>query len=312
MDISFIIVNWNNLNDTLACIDSVRQSTYPNLSIIVVDNASTDGSGKELSGILPQENFLQMNSNLGFTGGNNAGIRLAISRKVKYILLLNNDAIIAEDAIEKLTTLLETSPNVSVTTPMIYYHSQPGRIWSAGGEIDPRRAKASMLGTDEIDQGQFDNIPYRVDFASGCALMTRIETIEKAGLLDERFFMYFDEAEWCQRLGSMGQTIMLLPDAKVWHKIQPDQRNLSPLVYYLMTRNRLLWIRCAGFGLFVFWRVLLLESMRMALIWTIGPRRKTRRNLRNAIILGIRDYYKKRFGPPPAEILCGRMGKNVL
>ena len=301
--IAVIIVNWNNQADTLACLGSLLVCQCPDLDIIVVDNASTDGSADAISAKMPQGLMIRNQNNLGFTGGNNIGMKAAFERGADYVFLLNNDAEIAMDVPETLVEFMENNPEVWATAPMIYYHSQPNVIWSAGGRIDYRRGTAQMLGTDQIDTNQFGNSPYSVDFATGCALMVRRSAVERFGLLDDRFFMYYEEVEWCTRMHAQGLKVVVVPNVKVWHKIIPDSRNESPFVHYLMTRNRLLWVRSKYFGRQVFWRILLLENLRTLFSWTFRPRWNHKRAQRQAMLQAIMDVFRKRYGPPKLKNL---------
>lgn len=298
--IAAIILNWNNLTDTVACLDSLNQSHYPNLEIIVVDNDSRDGSAAVLAG-MPGFHFIHNPRNLGFTGGNNVGMQAAFERGADYVLLLNNDATIAPDALGLLLETLESGAEVWASAPLIYYHSQPGVVWSAGGEIDKRRASARMMGTDEEDHGQFGVAPYPVDYATGCALLVKRRAVEEFGMLDDRFFMYYEEVEWCSRMAARGMQVRMVPQARAWHKIIPQARNESPFVHYLMTRNRLLWIRAAHLGGRVFWSVLLRENLRTLISWSLRPRWRHKRQQRQAMWQAIRDVFRGRYGPPQLQ-----------
>jgi len=296
--ISVVIVNWNNQTDTLSCLASLSHCQYPELEIIVVDNGSTDGSVDAIKEKYTKVKVLKNVANLGYTGGNNQGIRTAFEQGADYILLLNNDAEIAPDSLEILVEFLESQPKAWAAAPLIYYFNQPNVIWSAGGKINPRQATSQMLGTDEEDHGQFGDAPLIVDYATGCALMLRRSAVEKFGLLDDRFFMYYEEVEWCGRMQKYGFEVAVVPKAKAWHKINPKARNESPFVHYLMTRNRLLWIRCAHFGVLVFWRVLLFDNFRTLLSWTFRPKWKHKRLQSHAMLQAISDVFRNRFGPP--------------
>ena len=297
--VAVIVVNWNNARDTQACLDSLEKLAYPDLAIILVDNASTDGSADIIRQTHPQVHMVQNQVNLGFTGGNNSGLDLAEKLGADYALLLNNDAELAPDALEKLLAPLEQDPAVCATAPMIYYGEPADRIWSAGGEINRTSATACVLGTDQTDQGQFGEKPYPVDYATGCALLVRMNAIAQSGRLDDRYFMYYEEVEWCGRLREGGRKIMLVPTAKAWHKISPAARNESPFVHYLMTRNRLLWIRCARLGWIPYLRVLLFEDTRTLLSWTLRPRWKHKAAQRRAMLKALQDELRQHYGPPP-------------
>jgi GT2 family glycosyltransferase len=299
--ISVIIVNWNNQTDTLACLASLDQCHYPELEVIVVDNASTDGSVEAIQENYPKVYLVRNQENLGFTGGNNTGMKISFQGKADYAFLLNNDAEIAEDSLEKLVDFMESKPDVWAAAPLIYYYSQQNVIWSAGGKIDERRAMTQMLGTDEDDRGQFGTIPFPVDFATGCAMMVRRTAVEKFGMLDDRFFMYYEEVEWCTRMKDNGLLIYLVPQAKVLHKIVPHTRNESPFVHYFMTRNRLLWARSARMGASVFLRVVF-EDLRVLLSWTLRPRWRNKKSQRNAMALALWDAITNHYGVTPWKI----------
>jgi GT2 family glycosyltransferase len=148
---------------------------------------------------------------------------------------------------------------------------------------------------DEIDQGQFGMGPRRVDFTTGCALMIKTAVVKEVGKLDSRFFAYFEENEWCIRISQAGYKIYHIPTARIWHKISPEHREHSPQVYYYMTRNRLLFTRLAKLGisswLSIFW-----EYIHRLVSWSIRPRWKYKAPQRNAMLRGIYDFSRRRFG----------------
>lgn len=296
--IAIVIVNWNNQVDSLACLDSLARCGSPNLLIIVVDNASTDGSVEEISARHPEITLIKNQKNLGFTGGNNIGLRAAFTQGAEYVLLLNNDTEVDSNFLGPLVDALEAQPQAWAAAPIIYYYKQPGVIWAAGGKIDFQRATADMLGTDEEDQGQYGHEPYESDYATGCALLVRRSSVEKFGFLDDRFFMYYEEVEWCTRMKLNGLKVLIVPGSKVWHKIDPMSRNESPFVHYLMTRNRLLWARSPGFGKLVFWRILLLDNLRTLLSWSLRPKWKFKKELRKVMSQAMLDIFRNRVGAP--------------
>lgn len=296
--IAVIIVNWNNLPDTLACLDSLQQCSLADIKIIVVDNASTDGSADVIAAKRPEITIIRNRENLGFTGGNNAGMKVAFNQGADYAFLINNDAEITNGSMETLVGFMETHPEAWASAPLIYYYSQPNIIWSAGGVISWKKAWTKMIGTDEENKGQFGDAPYQVDYATGCALMVRRTALEKFGLLDERFFMYYEEVEWCTRMRKNGQLIYVVPHASVLHKIMSQTRNESPFVHYFMTRNRILWMKLSGFGPQVFLRVFI-ENLRTLLSWTLRPRWRNKKKLRKAMIWALWDAISKQYGVAP-------------
>lgn len=152
-----------------------------------------------------------------------------------------------------------------------------------------------MVGLDEKDKGQFGTTPRPVDFVTGCALMISRRALESAGLLDERFFMYYEETEWCVRVARAGFEIRHVPTARIWHKIAPQAQAVSPFVHYYMTRNRLLFLKATNAGLMPRLYTLI-EYSRTLLSWSLRPRWRVMRGLRRVMLQAINDYRRRRFG----------------
>jgi hypothetical protein len=297
--VSIIVLNYNGREDTLACLRSLEHLTYSNVQVIMVDNASGDGTAEAVRASHPDVVVIETGANLGFTGGNNVGIRRALEDGADYIMLLNNDTIVAPDCIDVMVEVMENDPAVGVTGPMIYYYSAPETIWSAGGEIDWSRGTTRMIGVNEEDKSQYGLSPRPVDFVTGCALLVQRDVWEKVGLLDDKFFMYYEETEWCVRAARAGYKIMLVPGAMLWHKISIEARATSPRTYYYMTRNRLLFLHRTQAG-YRTWAYTIFEYVRTYLSWTLRPRWQDRRHLRGTMIRAFRDYTRGRFGQLPA------------
>jgi GT2 family glycosyltransferase len=291
-----IILNWNGVDDTLDCIESLRQLDYKRCEIVVVDNGSTDGSVPTLRRRFPEVGLIEMNENLGYTGGNNVGLRYALARGADYALLLNNDTEVAPDFLRRLVEAAESDPIIGIAGATIYYHERPDVIWSAGGAIDWRRGSTCMVGLNEPDKGQFGTEPRTVDFVTGCVLLVRRGVIEQVGLLDERFFAYYEEGEWCVRARRAGFKVVHVPQAKVWHKIPLDARASSTLAHYYMTRNRLLFLKATGADWRVWTYVLLAEYLRTLISWTVSARWRHKRPQRTAMLRAIADAGRGRWG----------------
>lgn len=294
--VSIIILNYNGREDTLACLRSMEHLTYPNVQVIVVDNGSTDGSIEAIRVQHPRFKLIETGANLGFTGGNNVGIRHALEQGAEYIMLLNNDTVVAPDMLDVMVSVMEANSNIGVTGPMIYYYDQPETIWSAGGRIDWTHGLTGMIGIDEEDKAQFGIAPRPVDFVTGCAILARRPVWEKVGLLDDKFFMYYEETEWCVRARRAGFEIVHVPTAMVWHKISIVQRSASTHTYYYMTRNRLLFLYSCRAGLGT-WAHTLLEYARTFVSWSVRPKWQDRRHLRGVMLRAITDFTRGRFGP---------------
>jgi GT2 family glycosyltransferase len=213
-----IIVNWNGKTDTLACLDSLRRVDYPTYRIVVVDNASTDGSVEAIRAQHPNIVVLAQQTNLRFAGGNNAGMRYALEQNAELICLLNNDTTVDRAFLTHLVARLQSDTAIGAVAPKIYYHSEPNRIWFAGGELSMWTGTMRHIGIREIDRGQYDE-PRDIAYATGCCILTRREVVEKVGMLDETYFMYTEDADWCMRMRRAGYRIVYEPKAHVWHKL---------------------------------------------------------------------------------------------
>jgi GT2 family glycosyltransferase len=294
--VTLVVLNWNGLADTLDCLRSLSHVDCPGCEVVVVDNGSTDGSARAIRERFPSVTLLENGENLGYAGGNNVGLRYALLRGSEYALLLNNDTRVAPDFLQLLVRAAQEDPLICAAGPTIYYDARPDVIWAAGGTIDWRRGDAFLTGVDEKDVGQFGTQVREVDFITGCALLLRTDTLQRVGPLDERFFAYYEESEWCLRARRAGFKIVHVPAARIWHKITPEAKEDSPLVHYYMTRNRLLFLRLAGAGGRAWLHTLFAEYLRTLLSWLLKPRWRHKAPLRRAMLLAIVDACRGRWG----------------
>jgi GT2 family glycosyltransferase len=246
-NIAAIVLNWNRAGDTLECVVALRANKDARLSVIVVDNDSTDSSWKQLQHHLAATDvaLLQSGANLGYAGGNNVGIRAALDYGADYVWILNNDTIVHPLCLDELLKAAKKYPRAGVFVPKVLYKDHPQIIYYAGGEYDPGRAQAQHWGVGAQDGERFD-ISCEVTFANGCSLFVRREIFEQLGLLDERYFMYWDDAEFSRRTLRGGYKIRFVPKARVWHEEMASSGGSggwSPTYGYYKTRNRLWYIR---------------------------------------------------------------------
>ncbi|MCX7791538.1 MAG: glycosyltransferase family 2 protein [Chloroflexaceae bacterium] len=293
--VAIIVLTYNGLADTLACLASLERLDYPRerYCVVVVDNASQDGTPAAVREACPQVVVIENGANLGFAAGNNVGLRYALAQGYDYALLLNNDTEAAPDMLTELVNAAESDPCAGAVGPIIYYHAAPTRVWSAGGWIDWGRGISGMEGEVE-DRGQF-TATREVDFVTGCAMLLRRAALERAGLLDERFFMYFEETEWCVRARRAGFRILFAPRAKLWHKIPLNARFDKEYLAYYMTRNRLLFLRATGARPRTWFNALVLQDLRTYLSLCLRPKWRARRG-RVGMRLAWVDFWRGRFG----------------
>ena len=239
--VAIILVNYNSCAETLACLQSLRQVSYADRSVYVVDNASEDVSElREALKEYPEVRLLALPENGGFSAGNNAAIRKALDDGADYILLLNNDTEVTPDFLTRLLSLAEQKPNAGIVTGKILYFSEPDRIWYAGGEvlfdrgsIIHCRYNEQLLPKEDEEKEQ----PRRITFATGCLMLIPAEVLRKVGLLSEEYFLYSEDSDYSLRVLQAGYEIWYEPQAVIYHKVGASSKGSSFLSQYYMLRN---------------------------------------------------------------------------
>jgi len=235
--VAVVILNFKVKALTLKCIDSVKNSDFKDLEIIVVDNDSGDGIGQDLKKDSTIK-FIQNNKNSGFSGGNNLGIQQALKDQSEYILILNPDTTVDQKAIGILVKKMKQY-DTDIVCPKIYFDDKK-TIWYAGGLFDKANVLGSHRGVDEEDKGQYDQ-DSETDGITGAALMIKREVFEKIGLFDDRYFLYYEDSDLYFRAKQANFKIMYIADAKVYHKNAQSTGLGSPIQDYYITRNRMIF-----------------------------------------------------------------------
>jgi GT2 family glycosyltransferase len=240
--VAIIILNWNGWRDTIACVESCHKLTWPNFRIIVVDNGSTDGSEAHLRRNLAEVEIIQSGANLGFAGGNNVGIRYALDAGAEYVWLLNNDAVADPEALTALVEEMEKDARVGIAGSKIYFHGEPRRLWFAGGLWEKGRLRVRQRGANQLDHGQF-NEACTTGSVSGCSMLVRSFSIRQIGMMEESFFLYWEDTEWCARAKERGYSVLFVPASCVWHKVSSSTVSNSFVQYYFYMRNGFFFFR---------------------------------------------------------------------
>lgn len=240
--VTIIILNWNGKEDTIECVESVKNITYPNYEILIVDNGSTDGSQELFRQKYPDITLIENPHNLGFAEGNNIGMSYALKRGTDYTLLLNNDTTVDKHFLDELINHADMNKKVGILGPKIYFYYEPTKICFLGANINFWTGRISVIGNNQIDKGQFEDIK-EVDYVEGCAILVRKEVIEEINLLDAKYFCFFEETDWCVRAKKAGYSVIFVPKAKIWHKIGSTARKIEGFNLYYMTRNRFLFMK---------------------------------------------------------------------
>ncbi len=292
--VAIIIVNWNGKADTLECLASLGQDIYPNKQIIVVDNGSADDSAPIIRAAYPAVTLLETGANLGFTGGNNAGINHALAQGTDYVFLLNNDTTVEPDALGALVEAAEADPRYGLLTPIIYYFDTPDEAWFAGSKMDLTRGAAYH---DNSRVPARTERPCEIPWASGCAMLVRAELIQQLGGFDDRYFLNWEDVDLSLRVRKMGKTIGLVPAAKIYHKVGRSFATAKGTGYYYYVRNNLLLLSIHG-G----------RKPGRAILRVLGMRlRESAREIKNHKVASVKalpttltavyDFLCRRYGP---------------
>jgi len=238
--IAILIVNWNGKTDTIECLKSLTALAYDNVEAIVVDNGSTDDSVEAIRAQFPDVLVVAAGQNLGTSGGRNVGIRYALERGAEFVLFLDNDTIVDSQLLANLVREMDRLGGNNILGAKIYYFDKPSTIWYAGASWQGSGFAHIGIGAD--DHGDAHSTAAETDYACGCALFVSREILKQVGLLDDRYFCYFEETDLCYRARAAGFRSFFIPSARVWHKVSSSSGGeRSPLFYYFMHRNLLLW-----------------------------------------------------------------------
>ncbi len=296
MKITIVVLNWNAEKYITPCLQSLRHLlTRPHqVEIVVVDNASTDHSVSLIQKKFPKLKLIQTGYNLGYAGGNNVGLKYAIDQESDFAWIVNPDVQVHPQALQSLLAAAAAHPNGGIFGSKCYFAkgfefhkdrytlSQVGHvIWYAGGRIDWANLITQHVGVDEVDIGQYNQLR-ETDFITGTSLFARREVLTQAGLIDPKYFLYYEETDLCLRAVRRNWKLYYVPDSIVWHANAQATGVGSALVDYYTTRNRML------FGLrWAPWRTkqaLLRESLKLLLSGRHWQKR------------GVIDFYFGRFG----------------
>lgn len=293
-----IIVNWNGFEDTYECIKSVLNILYNNYTIIVVDNGSDRNESEGLARRFTEVIALRSETNLGFAGGNNLGIKYALGKGADYILLLNNDTIVEKDFLDILVNNASENQNIGLAVPKINYYSDPSKVWYAGGYINKFRGVALTEGSGKSDSKYTED--KFVTFATACCLLIDKRVINDIGLMDESYFLYLEDADYCIRSYKCGYKILFVAQSKIYHKINKSttkENNYVPLYYN--TRNRLTFIK--KFYKNIFYLSLLYMLCIFSLKSMIGIFTGDFTRVK-VIYLAFRDFFLKKYGKADLHI----------
>jgi hypothetical protein len=243
-----IVLTWNRVHAVINCLLSLNSLKYDNFEVLVVDNASEDGTVQRLREIFPGLQIIVNERNLGYTGGNNIGIRYALQKGADYVLLLNNDSITHPGLLNELIAVAESDPTIAVAGAKNMRADNPRVIWGAWAKVTYSATLTTIYGANKLDSPKYCRVK-DVEQVVGCGYMWRCKALEDIGLLDTNFFGYHEDVDWCFRARKAGWRIVFVGTAIVYHQgslsSSPSYKKCMPVMYFL-ARNAILFTRKHG------------------------------------------------------------------
>lgn len=243
--VTIVTVNFKQNEVTKEFLTSISAYSGKNaLEVILVDNGCMAPAESYFKEIYPELIYLPSRSNLGFAGGNNLGISRA---KGEYLLLLNNDTELTEGFIDQMVEEMDRNPSIGILSPLILYHENPTIIQYAGySDMNYYTVRNRTIGQFEKNENQYKEISRETGFCHGAAMMCRRKEVMQVGGMDENYFLYYEELDWCEKFRRAGLKIWFTGKATIYHKESMSVGKESALKIYFVTRNRMLFIRKNG------------------------------------------------------------------
>jgi GT2 family glycosyltransferase len=291
--VGIVTANYNSADFIGEFADSLRRVRYPNFRLIVIDSASRDGSAGELARLVPDAVLLPSEENLGTAGGNNRGIAYCLEQGFDYVLLLNNDTVLTEDFLDRLVA---AAGGRTLAVPKILYHFDRRLISTHAGDFDWRRGvfRHSFHGRPDSPAA---SAPRELETASFCCALVPAAAFREVGLLDERFFMYYEETDWLRQARDRGYRLLYWPEAVVYHRESASSGGgwMTPFKHYYATRNRPYLVRkhSTSRGAYALFTAYFLAGRLFYLALHLLRRRP---RLARALVRGVLDYYRGHMG----------------
>lgn len=291
MKVITVVLSFNSKNYIKGCLESLKKC---DTEVVLVDAGSTDGSSEYLRTNFSELKLISTIRNLGYAGGNNLGLKYALENNADYVWIVNPDVEVSSDALDEAVKVMQKGDKVAVVASKVYFaagfefHKEKYKktdlgkvIWYAGATNNWDNVFARHFGIDEIDKGQFDQ-EMEIDYASGASMLIKADVLVEVGLFDERYFLYYEENDLCQRIRKAGHKLMYAPKSIVWHKVGQAVGIGSNIADYYITRNRLMF----GFKWAPFKTRLALfrESVKMIILGRPWQKK------------GVTDYYLNNLG----------------
>jgi hypothetical protein len=294
-----IVLSWNGREDTLRCLESLTRIERPGLGIICVDNGSSDGSVEAVRGRFPHVELIEAGENLGYAGGNNLGLRRALERGARWVMLVNNDATVAPDVIEGFERAIARRPRAGILAGKVYFADRPDTIWFAGQRVSTLTGYSGRpRGYGRPDEPRYADV-VATDRAVGALMAVSGQVLEVVGLLDEDLFAYVEDVDLALRVRSAGFEIVVAPEARAWHRVSASTGGAAASTHtlYYGVRNMVAVLErrrpLARWGT---------RARRMSILGTYALHAFTRADRRaalGAVCRGFQDAVAERLGQRP-------------
>lgn len=242
--VGIILVNYNGAKDTIECLNSLKNIYYSNKCIYIVDNNSNEKDVKFLENNINYSDvkIIKLKENIGFSGGNNIGIKEALADNCEVIGLLNNDTTVEVDFLNQLVEKLFSDERIGAVVPQIRDYYNKSIVTYGGGEINYLKGSVFIEGINRYEDS-INNAERCVTFGHGCCLFMKSKVISKVGLLPEEYFLYFEDADYSIQLTNSGYKILYCPESIIYHKESVSTKKGSDNFQYYFTRNRFYFIK---------------------------------------------------------------------
>jgi GT2 family glycosyltransferase len=255
-----LVLNWNNWKDTNECLASLRRLDYDHWNVLVLDNGSTDGSVHRIRERFPDVEILELGENLGYARGNNAGIRVALERGARYVWLLNNDTTADPKALAALVERAEVDSSVGAVGSVLFFMDRPNQVQIWGGGRVNFCLGRSLIFEEPVSEK-------KLHYLSGASLLIRRGALLSVGLLDEGFFMYWEDTDYCFRLRKAGLLLAVASESRVLHKGSASfDSGSAALDAYFTRSSRRFFQKHAVFPLVPFWMGVALRVLKRAIL----------------------------------------------
>ena len=240
--VAALVVSYNGGEVLLESLESLSALDYPSFDLVVLDNASTDGTAAAVGERFPEVEVVSVEVNQGSSGGYSLAMDWALRRPYDYLLLLNNDIEVRPDLLTRLVEAAEAYPGAGVVGPKCYFYGRRDHLWSAGGDLRFRESVTAERGYKELDRGQYETTE-EVGYINGCAMLVRRTAALEVGLFDPHYFMFVDDADYCRRLKDRGWSCLYAARAVLYHRVAYTGGGYAPARNRRLGRATAIFVR---------------------------------------------------------------------